>query len=442
MGGSKPASGSSAAPARQPSLWVPLRYFVTAQAAFVTALLWAPWQVDNLLDFYYHGHTLALTHLLTLGWITMTVMGASFQLVPVALETTLWSERLACWQYWIMLVGVALMVSHFWIGHHHGVAIGAGLVLIAVTLFLINMGRTMWQLPRWDIVGRHVAAALFYLASTAIMGNLMALDKMFDFLGGQVLRTIHAHAHLGGIGWVTMMIFGASYKLIAMFSLSELRDERWPSRQFWLLNVGLVGLYLTLLTASAWTALFALLIAVAVGLFLWTMREVLRTRRRPRLDWGLRHSLSAMLMLVIVTVLGLWLSTGWTPSEELAARLTFGYGVLALLGWISVTIIGMMYKIIPFLVWHHRYSDLVGLRPVPAATQLLGESTPRMEFWLLYAGLAVTVACVMSTSWLLLQVGTLVLAMAGLTFAVAVSRIYRHLVPRLTPLPEAQTVGV
>lgn len=284
MVGSKPASGSSAAPARQPSLWVPLRYFVTAQAAFVAALLWAPWQVDNLLDFYYQGNGLALTHLLTLGWITMTVMGASFQLVPVALETTLWSERLAGWQYWIMVLGVALMVSHFWIGHHHGVAIGAGLVLVAVTLFLINMGRTMWQLPRWDIIGRHVAAALVYLASTVVMGNLMALDKMFDFLGGQVLRTIHAHAHLGGIGWVTMMIFGASYKLIPMFSLSELRNERPAYWEFWMLQAGLAGLYVTLLLHSSWAALFALLIAAAVGLFLWTMREVLRTRRRPRLD--------------------------------------------------------------------------------------------------------------------------------------------------------------
>jgi hypothetical protein len=64
-----------------------------------------------------------------------------------------------------------------------------------------------------------------------------------------------------------------------------------------------------------------------------------------------------------------------------------------------------------------------------------------MEFWLLYAGIAMTVTGVIFTSWLLVQVGTLVLALAGLTFAVAVCRIYCHLVPRLTPLPEAQIVG-
>jgi len=437
MAGSRPGSGSSL-PARLPSLWVPLRYFIAAQGAFVATLLWAPFQVSDLLDFYYQGHDLALTHLLTLGWITMAIMGASFQLVPVALETTLYSERLARWQFWIMLLGVTAMVGHFWIGRHAGMAFGAGLVLVAAILHVINMGRTLWKLPRWDIVAQHVAAALTYLAATAVMGNLMALDKIYDFLGGQVLRTIHAHAHLAGIGWVSMMIFGTSYKLIPMFSLGELRDERLARWQFWLLNLGIVGLFGTLLLQSGWALLFALLIAGAVGLFLWKMREVLRARRRPRLDWGLRHALSAIATLAILTVLGLWLATGWVWSEEFGARLAFGYGVLALLGWVSVMIIGMMYKIIPFLVWHHRYSDFVGLRPVPPATQFLGETVPRVEFWLLHTGIQMTVVGLIAASGLLVQAGTIVLALAGLAFALALSRVYRHLIPRLTPLPEVQ----
>lgn len=439
MAGSKPGSGNSA-PARQPSLWVPLRYFLAAQAAFVTVLVWVPFRVSDLLDFYYQGHDLALVHLLTLGWITMTIMGASFQLVPVALETTLYSGRLARWQFWFMLLGVTAMVGHFWIGRHPGMAFGAGLVLVAVALFVINMGRTLSRLPHWDIVARHVAAALVYLAATAILGNLMALDKLYDFLGGQVLRTIHAHAHLAGIGWVTMMIFGASYKLIPMFSLGELQDERGARWQFWLLNIGLVGLFGTLLLQSEWIFLFALLIVAAVGLFLWKMVQVLKTRRRPRLDWGLRHALSATVSLPILAILGLWLATGWIPSEEFGARLAFGYGVLALLGWVSVMIIGMMYKILPFLVWHHRYSDLVGLQPVPLATQFLGEILPQTEFWLLHAGIMMTVGGLMLESAPLIRVGTTGLAGAGMVFAACLCRIYRHLVPWLTPLPEMQAV--
>lgn len=438
MAGSRPASGNSV-PARQPSLWVPLRYFIVAQGAFLTALFWAPFHVSDLLDFYYQGHDLALTHLLTLGWITMTIMGASFQLVPVALETTLFSERMARWQFWLMLVGITAMVAHFWIGRHPGMAWGAALVLVAVILFLINMGRTLWRLARWDVIAMHVAAALGYLTATAVLGNLMALDKIYDFLGGQVLRTIHAHAHLAGIGWITMMIFGAGYKLIPMFSLSELGEERLPHWEFWTLNVGLFGLFWSLLFQSVWVVFFALLVTLAIGLFLWKIREVLRRRRRPRLDWGLRHALSAMIYLVMVTILGTWLATGWVPGDELGARLAFGYGFLALVGWVSVMIIGMMYKIIPFLVWHHRYSDLVGLRPVPPATQFLGEAVPRVGFWLLHAGIVVTVGGLILESSVGIQAGTIGLSLAGVSFGVSLIRIYRHLVPRLTPLPEVNT---
>ncbi|MBI2562142.1 MAG: cbb3-type cytochrome c oxidase subunit I, partial [candidate division NC10 bacterium] len=249
-----------------------------------------------------------------------------------------------------------------------------------------------------------------------------------------------ALTHLLTLGWITMTIMGASFQLVPVALETTLYSERLARWQFWLLNVGIVGLFGTLLLRSGWASLFALLIAGAVGLFLWKMREVLRARRRPRLDWGLRHALSAIATLAILTPLGLWLATGWVWSEEFGARLAFGYGVLALLGWVSVMIIGMMYKIIPFLVWHHRYSDFVGLRPVPPATQFLGESVPRVEFWLLHTGIQTTVVGLIVASGLLVQVGTIVLALAGLAFAVALSRIYRHLVPRLTPLPEVQAV--
>jgi cbb3-type cytochrome oxidase subunit 1 len=416
---------------------VPLRYFTAAQFAFLVALAWAPFQVNDLLDFYYQGQDLALAHLLSLGWITMTIMGAAFQLVPVALETTLYSERLAWWQFWMMLAGATGMVAHFWLGRHPGMAMSAGVVLVAVGLFVANLGRTLWQLPRWDIVALHVAAALAYLLIVALLGNLMALDKIFDFLGGQVLRTIHAHAHLAVIGWITMMIFGASYKLIPMFSLAEPRGERIARFEFWLLNAGLLGLFWTILAASPWAPVFAVLIVAAVGLFLWEMRQILRTRRRPRLDWGLRHAVSAMAHLAVLSLLGLWLVTGWRLGEEMAARLAFGYGVLALLGWVSVMIIGMTYKIIPFLVWHHRYSDLVGERPVPAATHLLNNRAVQAEYWLLHVGILATVVGVVLESARVIQVGTIVLGLAGAAFTWALCETYRHLIPQLTPLPEA-----
>ena len=56
--------------------------------------------------------------------------------------------------------------------------------------------------------------------------------------------------------------------------------------------------------------------------------------------------------------------------------MALAYAVLVLGGWVSLTIAGMMLKIVPFLVWYRAYSPRVGREPVPTLAQL---SWPRVE---------------------------------------------------------------
>src|SRR5512134_2029168 len=101
---------------RTPSATLPLSYLAAAAAAFVLAAAGLPWLAVELAGHYYHPRVLALTHTVALGWITMSILGASYQLIPIVLERPLWSERLARRQLWVLLLGVSGMVGHFWIG--------------------------------------------------------------------------------------------------------------------------------------------------------------------------------------------------------------------------------------------------------------------------------------------------------------------------------------
>lgn len=439
----RPASGASAPgggaaglrPGLGPSIWVPLRYLATAQAAFLLAVTGALFHPEDLADHYYLSHTFALAHLITLGWISMTIMGAAYQLVPVALEARLYSERLARWQYWFMLAGVVGMVAHFWIGRFSGMAWGAGLVLVAVVLFACNMGVTLWRLPRWGIVAKHVAASVAFLLATAIAGNLMALDKVLGFWEGEVLNILHAHGHLAALGWVTMIIFGVAYRLIPMFSLAADPDERLPTWQFWLFTAGVAGLYPTILLGSRWQVLFGLATAAGIGLFVHQIARIARRGRKPTLDWGVRTALTALGYLVVLVPVGLALASGLVPENRFASRLAFAYGFLGLLGWVSLTIIGMMHKIVPFLVWFHRYSELVGREPVPALHQLYSEAWQRRSFWLLHAGVLATAAGLLAASPGAIRGGLAVLAAGAWIFGGNMVAIYRHL--RRRPAPAA-----
>jgi hypothetical protein len=410
---------------------------VTAQAAFLLSVTWAIFYAEDLADHYYLSHTFALTHAITLGWISMTVMGAAYQLVPVAFEARLYSERIARWQYWPMLIGVVGMVAHFWTGQFAGMAWAAVLVLVAALLFAWNLGATLWRLPRWGIVARHVAASLIFFAGTAVVGTLVAIDKVVGFWRGTPLNIVHAHFHLAALGWVTMMIFGVAYRLIPMFSLAADPDERIPTWQFWTFTAGVAGLYPTVLVGSRLQIAFAALVAVGIGLFVHQVYRIARGRKKPVLDWGVRTALTALAYLVLLVPFGLAFAAGLIPEDEFGSRLAFAYGFVALFGWASLTIIGMMHKILPFLVWFHRYSDVVGQEPVPALHQLYSEVWQRRGFWLLHAGVAGTAAGLLAASPRIIRGGLMVLAAGAWIFGLNMLAMYRHLRRRHAAVAQA-----
>ena len=122
MIGPRPALG------RAPAITLPLRYLVAAAIAFLVATGGVSWLASELAGHYYHPRIMALTHTVALGWITLAIVGASYQLIPIVLERPLWSERLARWQFWILVLSIAGMVGHFYLGTWLGLLAAAALL--------------------------------------------------------------------------------------------------------------------------------------------------------------------------------------------------------------------------------------------------------------------------------------------------------------------------
>lgn len=76
-------------------------------------------------------------------------------------------------------------------------------------------------------------ASLIYLVIGSTMGVAMLLTSPF-------ISTSHVHVLL--IGFVSMMIFGVGYHLLPVFAGTDLYSLRLAEIQFWLQNIGLVGL--------------------------------------------------------------------------------------------------------------------------------------------------------------------------------------------------------
>ena len=84
---------------------------VTGLAALLFGMGWLTARPSLLATYHYNQSVIAATHLFVLGWICTVVMGSMYQLVPVALETRLYSERLAAVQFVCHVVGFIGMVA-------------------------------------------------------------------------------------------------------------------------------------------------------------------------------------------------------------------------------------------------------------------------------------------------------------------------------------------
>jgi cbb3-type cytochrome oxidase subunit 1 len=64
---------------------------------------------------YFNPKTLAITHLMALGWGTMIILGASHQLLPVLIEGKLDSYLLALLSFIFAAAGIPLLVTGFYL---------------------------------------------------------------------------------------------------------------------------------------------------------------------------------------------------------------------------------------------------------------------------------------------------------------------------------------
>lgn len=443
-----------------PNVFLPLRFILTGVLALFVGAGWLIARPEVLATYHYNQYVIALTHLFVLGWLCTVVMGAMYQLVPVALETRLHSERMAAWQFVFHGAGCAGMVWMFWVWDLKQVGHFGSALALGVGLFVYNLARTLGRVPRWNVVATAVAASLFWLSLTVLAGLSIAAGKCTyesaetlsatSVLGALVhgLRAVaafmarfdqfgamHAHAHLGAVGFFLMLIVGISYKLIPMFTLSEAQSRARAAWSVALLNVGLAGSFLTVLLRHPWKPVFALLIVAALGVFGWELRAIVRARKRRSLDWGVKSFLTALGCLAPLSVLALVLSWPGLPLNAVTGQLENAYGFLGLIGVVSFAILGMLHKIIPFQVWFHVYGKEIGRRKVPALAEMYSARWQMAGYWFFVAGLLLTTFSTVTAQGTWVRAGCVLLAFSFFTFAVNLAKILSHLIrPRVEPL--------
>lgn len=372
-----------------PPFRIVIKYIGTGIIAFVLLTFLQLIKYDLITGHHFQPKILAITHIATLGWITMIIFGALFQLVPVVLEVKLYSELLAEIQYWIYLIGITGLVYGFWIFNSKNFIMPSAIVLnAAMLIFAYNMIMTFRKVKNCNITGFYLSASLFYLIVTAVAGLLLSINLYKPYIKINHLQYLDLHAHVAFVGWVSFVVMGVAYKLIPMFTLSHNYSNKTSLWALILINIGLLGISTVMHyeNVTFFNYIFVLLIVVGIFLFLYQVYIIFKRRVRKKLDVGLKFSVAAFIFLGISTITGFIIVVGNISD---ARNLSLIYGYLIIFGYLSMLIIGQLHKILPFLRWYHKYSSKAGKEKVPMLKDMYSEKIGYTILYLILLGIGV-----------------------------------------------------
>jgi hypothetical protein len=354
---------------RRPPRLLPILYLAFAHLALAAAFVAIVYDPRGVAGFFYHSRMLAVVHLITLGWITSSILGAFYIVGPVALRSPVparWPDYAA---FALVAIGIIGMVSHFWIAEYGGMAWSAACVALGLLVMAWRIVRTLVHAPIPRAVRAHVFAGVGNVLGAAVMGVLLAIHKVHPFLPGFVLDHVFAHAHLAAVGWAAMMVVGIGYRLLPMVLPAQMPAGARLWVTLALLQTGVSGLFVTLVlhTHHAW--MFGTLIVAGFGAFLaevvWMVRH---PRPRPPAipvpDPAVVHAAAALLSLATACGLGLWLSLA--PASEATLRVATAYGVLGLVGFLAQMVVAMEGRLLPLFAWYWAFERTGHRGPVPS----------------------------------------------------------------------------
>jgi hypothetical protein len=404
---------------------VVLPFYTYAAFSFLvgTGLLF--FHTDIVEVHYFNPATLAITHMMALGWGTMIILGASHQLLPVLVEGKLDSDFLGYCTFVFASIGIPMLIYSFYVFNTGWpMVVGATLINVGVLGYCANVILSSFKSQQRNVHAWFIITASLWLVSTTFFGLLLVINFNHPILPSESLHYLSIHAHLGLIGWFLLLVIGVGSRLIPMFLISKYTNEKVLWAIFFCINGGLIYFIISKVIGIRYEFISILLILIGVILFGRHCYKAYQIRIRKNVDHQMKTSLISvvqMIIPIIVLVITLFLLTIKDTN-----KFTLLYGFSILFGWITAIILGMTFKTLPFIVWNKVYQKRAHGSKTPVPKDLFSEY--------IYNWMTITYICgfiifiiglLLSNDWIL-KFGSFSLIIAAILYVLNVIKTLIH----------------
>lgn len=406
---------------------VVLPFYVYGSLSFLLACVLLLINTSVVQQHYFQPQTLAITHLMALGWGTMIILGASHQLLPVLIEGKLDNDFLAYISFFSAAIGIPFLITGFYL-FHTGWVLQTGAVLInaAVICYFINVISSIYESRKHDVYAWFIATASLWLFATVFFGLLLVFNFSRMWLPENSIEYLSLHAHMGLAGWFLLLIIGVGSRLIPMFLISKYTNTKTMWWIYALINTALMG-FIGLKTLKTYPQFYYtsfVLVFIALAMFGNYCYKAYKLRIRKQVDGQMKVSLLSVVLLFL-PLLSLLAVIYFLSTDVEAPKMVLLYGYCIFFGWITAIILGMTFKTLPFIVWNKVYHNRA-LGKTPAPKELFSERLFQVMVVLYLLGFLLFLFGIILLYDILLKSGAVFLLASAIVYVCNVAKTIFH----------------
>jgi len=362
-----------------PPISAPLRFYLTAPLFAIIAGLLIFFSEADILMSRYSIDSIVITHALTIGFLGFIMLGSLTQMLPVLAGAKIPKVSLVSnTSHLFLVVGTILMIlgltqDNTLFNTIAYLLLGSGFVMIiAVISFAI------FKVENFTPTVKAMSVSLFFAFFTVLMGVFLLYTYTDDSLVEYRNMIANVHSVWGIFGFAAVLIIGVTFQVLPMFYVAP-RFKQFCKRRVVLLIA--IGLFIWLIT-NLFLESYSIIGKAWIALFFWafatTVWRKLSARRRPISDVTVWYWRMASISLTLGSFL-------WIFDEYFKNEYVVMVAILLGGGFILSIMIGMLYKIIPFLVWFHL--NAMGYMTIPTMNEMINKNLARAQFALFTASL-------------------------------------------------------
>jgi len=355
-----------------PPFSVPIRFFLTAPLFGILAGFIIFFSDVNVLINRYSLESIVVTHLLTIGFLGFVMLGSLTQMLPVLAGAKIpKAQNISMTSYIFLIVG-CLSMFYGLLGDStlfitiSFLTLGSGFLLILSAIAIGIKG-----VSNFTSTVKGMSVSVGFAFSIVFMGLYLLYGHLSNDITALHLLVSNIHSVWAIFGFAGILIISVSFQVLPMFYVAPKFKSFCKNRVVYIIFIGLI-LWLLLniflpeyaFLAKIWLALFFLAFATTV----WIK---FNKRRRPISDVTVWYWRSASIFLA----LGVFL---WITDEYFKHEYIVMVAILIGGGFILSIMIGMLYKIVPFLVWFHLNAK--GYMSIPTMVEMIDKRLAKIQF--------------------------------------------------------------